>query len=115
MKEENSVREKIKSNVGNLAVVAAFNLGFAFFEVSIFIDVAILSLLGFGIYKWNSRICSVLALLFGCTVLYFQFPNFTDVGGWRIALALWWVYSGALLTFYTIKYHRPRGSSVVHT
>jgi len=115
MEEESPIRDKIKSNVANIGVVAAINIGFAFFQVSIFIDVAILALLGIGIYKWNSRVCSVLALVFGSISLYFQVYNFFEAGGWRIALILWWMYSSALLTFYTVKYHRSGGSNSVRS
>lgn len=115
MKEESFEREKIKSNVSSLVVVAALNIGFAFFQSSIFIDVAILVLLGGCIYKWNSRFCSVLVLVFGFIALYFQLPSFSEVSGWRIALILWWVYSGFLLTFYTIKFHRSGAASAVRT
>ena len=39
---ERRYKDKIRNQVGNIAVVAALNIGFAFFEVSILIDVAIL-------------------------------------------------------------------------
>ncbi len=102
MSEHNTNVEKIKNNAANLVVVAAFYLGYAFFEGSIAYDAILLVILGFIIPKWKSRIASVLALVFGIISLYYLLAG-SNIDGFRAFAALAIIWSGALCSFYTFK------------
>lgn len=98
-------KDKIRNQVGNIAVVVALNIGFAFFNASILIEVAIMTFLSAFIYVYNSRIASFGVVVFGCIALYLQFPHFGDAGGWRLAALAWLVIAGVFSLFYSVKYH----------
>lgn len=102
---ERRYKDKIRNQVGNIAVVAALNIGFAFFEVSILIDVAIIAIFGALIYIYNSRVASLGIIVFGSVALYLQLPHYSDAGGWRLAALAWLVVSGLITLYYSAKYH----------
>ena len=102
---EKNYKDKIRNQVGNIAVVVALNIGFAFFNVTILIDVAIITFLGALIYLYSSRIASLGVVVFGCIALYFQLPHFSDAGGWRLAALAWLVIAGMISLYYSVKYH----------
>ncbi|MCE9678884.1 hypothetical protein LZP69_06755 [Shewanella sp. AS1] len=102
---EESYKGKIRNQVGNIAVVAALNIGFAFFDTSILIDVAIITFFGALIYLYNSRIAALGIIVFGCVAMYLQLPNYSDAGGWRLAALAWLVVAGLISLYYSAKYH----------
>jgi hypothetical protein len=102
---ENNYRDKVKGQVGNIAIVAALNIGFAFFESSILIDVVIMLLLGGILYHWNSRISAFLIMIFGCFTTYQLIPNFSDASGLRIMASVWLVWSGLSALYFSTKFH----------
>ena len=103
-----SIQEKIKSKVGNLFAIMSFNIGFSFFEPTILIDVLSLAVLAFCLYKWYSRVSALLILVLGANAFYFQLEDIGDVGGWRMALIIWWIWSGVFALFYTFQLHAQR-------
>ena len=110
----NEIQDSIKSIAANLVVIAAFNVGFAFFNFTLFIDVLILLVLAFSLFKWKSRVVSILILAFGLIALYYQMDRPLDTGGWRIALILWWVWSGIVSLYHTVRFQKIENSAV-HT
>ena len=94
--------DKIKSNAANLVVVAALYIGYAFFEVSLLYDSVILFILGLVILKWKSRVASFAAFIFGVVSIYFLISS-SNSDGIRFLAAGAIVWSGALLTYFTVK------------
>jgi hypothetical protein len=110
----NEIQDSIKGVAANLVVIAAFNVGFAFFNFTLFIDVLILLVLAFCLFKWKSRVVSILILASGLLALYYQMDSPFDAGGWRIASIAWWVLSGIVSLYHTVKFQNL-GVSAVHT
>ncbi|PKI15274.1 hypothetical protein [Colwellia sp. 12G3] len=99
--------DKIKSNAANLIVVAALYIGYAFFEVSLIYDSVILFILGVVILKWKSRVASIAALIFGVVSLYLLISS-SNSDGIRFLAAGVIVWSGALSTYFTVKFQKPK-------
>ncbi|MBA6225368.1 hypothetical protein H4J51_09410 [Colwellia sp. MB02u-18] len=110
----NEIQNSIKSIAANLVVIAAFNVGFVFFNFTLFIDVLILLVLAFCLFKWKSRVVSILILASGLLALYYQMDSPFDAGGWRIALIAWWVLSGIVSLYHTVRFQKS-DASAVHT
>lgn len=102
---ENNYKDKVKGQVGSIAIVAALNIGFAFFELSILLDVVIILVLGAILYHWNSRISAFLIVIFGCFSIYQLIPNFSDASGWRVIASVWLVWSGLAALYFSTKLH----------
>ena len=105
MQESDKCLNKIKSNAANLYVVAAFYIGFAFFDVSLITYVVILVVLGLPILKWQSRIASIITILFGIISLYI-FANNSSFDSLVLIGAVVIIWSGVLATYYSFKYHK---------
>ena len=110
----NEIKNPINSIAANLVVIAAFNVGFAFFNFTFFFDVLILLILAFCLFKWKSRVVSILILASGLLALYYQMDSPFDAGGWRIALIAWWVLSGIVSLYHTVRFQKS-DTSAVHT
>ncbi|MFB2651156.1 hypothetical protein [Shewanella seohaensis] len=98
-------KNKVRNQVGNIAVVVALNLGFASFNASILIDVAIMTFLGVLIYVYNSRVASFGIVVFGCIAIYLHLPHFTEASGWRLVSLAWLVISGVMSLYYSVIFH----------
>jgi hypothetical protein len=95
----------IRNYAANLFVVSVFYIGYSFYETSMFFDVIILMVLSFIVFKWKSRVASLLTISFGCVSLFLLFGT-TD---WlRFALSFVILWSGGMALYHSNKYHKIR-------
>ena len=105
MQESEKYVDKIKSSAANLYVVAAFYLGFSFFDVSLVPYIITLVVLGVPILKWKSRIASIITALFGGATLY-VFLNKGSVDSFVLLGAVVIIWSGLHAAYYSFKFHK---------
>jgi hypothetical protein len=105
VQESEKYVDKIKSSAANLYVVAAFYLGFAFFDTSLIPYIIALVVLGFPILKWKSRIASIITAIFGGVTLYI-FLNKTSVDSFVLLGAAVVIWSGLHAAYYSFKFHK---------
>ena len=112
-----AVEKKIKNawiaGLISIAITSAFTL-FSMFGSEImglnamsFIDVFLMAIFTFGIYK-KSRICAVLMLLLFVANKYFMWQMSGEISGLPIAIIFLWFYSMGVVG--TFQYHKIRAS-----
>jgi hypothetical protein len=105
VQESEKYVDKIKSSAANLYVVAAFYLGFAFFDISLIPYIIALVVLGIPILKWKSRVASILTAIFGGVTL-FIFLNKASVDSFVLIGAVVVIWSGLHAGYYSFKLHK---------
>jgi len=97
---QKKLESSIKSNAANLFIVAALYIGYAFFELSLIYDVAILTIIGISLIIWKSRIAAIAAAVFGCISTFFILEDFDGV---RLLAAVVIFISGCLAIYNTVR------------
>jgi len=107
MKMERSPAENsIRNYAANLVCISAFYAGFAFFNHLFLYDIAILLVLSFWLFKKQSIASAILIFVFGIIAVLFALQQPKFAGGWHLALAAWWVWSGGASIYFVLKLKR---------
>ncbi|WP_189420667.1 hypothetical protein [Cellvibrio zantedeschiae] len=109
--ERSPAENSIRNYAANLACISAFYAGFAFFNHLFLYDIAILSVLSLWLFKKQSLTGAILAFMFGIVAVLFAFQQPTFAGGWHLALAFWWVWSGGASIYFVLKLKRTSNES----
>ena len=85
------------------AIISLSGAGIMGLDATAFVDVALMAVFTFGIYK-NSRVCAVLMLLLFLANKIIMWMETGTLSGIPLTLVLLWFYSQGVIG--TIQYHR---------